>query len=243
MARLNSNEELWVACSEMGIIRDVAAGASTATDAAASAGDTTLSVLDETGFSADDLIRVGGGSTMEIMKVASTAAGEITLADELVFDHESGAAVVEVSKVNVGDVSDDGITRDNEVETTEIRAATQAGTYASLVTNVNGRVSANLLCHSMENLMLSLGIDEANIRGTGAVADPYIADLTFDQIGTLANHACYFTGALNDGTTVEIQGWGVEFEGNQSITYVRGGSVTLPLAMNVKHLRYYVPGI
>jgi len=241
MARLNTNEELWVAVSEFGIFRDAAAGGSTVLSAAGSAADTSLTVSDETGFAANDMIRVSGGSGMEVHQVDTTGAGTITLKDELVFDHLNGAAVIEVVRVDIGDITDDGVTRDTEVETSEIRAATQAGTYATLVTNVNGRVSANLLNHSMENLLLSLGIDEANIRGTGTSGDPFIADITFNDIGTLANHACYFVGALNDGTTVEIHGWGVEFESNQSVTYVRGGSVSLPCAMKVSHLRYHVP--
>lgn len=241
MARLNTNEELWVAVSTFGIIRDAAAGGSTTLSAAASATDTTLTVADETGFAAGDYLRVSGGSGMEIHRIESATTGSITLKDQLVFDHLNGAAVEEVTKVDIGDITDDGVTRDTEVETSEVRAATQAGTYATLVTNVNGRVSANLLCHSLENVLLSLGIDEANIRGTGTAGDPYIADLTFNDIGTLANHACYFNGALNDGTTVEIHGWGVEFESNQSVTYIRGGTVSLPCAMKVSHLRYYVP--
>jgi hypothetical protein len=243
MARKNTNEELWTVVSQFGILRDATAGTpgDTTTDAAASAGDALVSVVSETNFTAGDWIRIDGGNKMEVQQVLSTAAGQLNLEDELAFAHLSGVAVKELLRVDIGDITDDGVVRDTEVETAEVRAATTAQKYAELVTNVSGQVSANLLNHSPENLLASLGIAETELRGTGTTADPWIADLTFDSVGTVINEAVYFTGALNDGTTVEIQGWGAEWEGTQSVTYVRGGTVSLPIVADVKHFRYYVP--
>lgn len=245
MARKNTNEELWTVCSEFGVLRDATAGTpgDTTTDAAASAGDTSISVVSETDFSVGDWIRIDGGNKMEVQKVLTTAAGTINLEDQLAFDHVSGIAVKELERVILGDITDDGVTRDTEVETAEIRAATQAGTYATLTVNVSGQISAALLNHSPENLLASLGIAETELRGTGGTSDPWITDIDFNNIGTVINEALYLTGAMNDGTTVEIQGWGVEWEGTQSINYVRGGTVSLPVVANVKHFRYYMPAV
>jgi hypothetical protein len=245
MPRKNTNEELWTVCSEFGVLRDAVGGTpgTTTTDEAHLAGVSVINVVDETDFTAGDWIRIDGGNKMEIQKVTSVAAGAITIDDQIVFDHVTGIAVTELVRVILGDITDDGVTRDTEVETAEIRAATQAGTYATLTVNVSGQISASLLNHSPENLLASLGIAETELRGTGTTGDPWITDIDFNNVGTTINEGLYLIGAMNDGTTVEIQGWGVEWEGTQSIQYVRGGTVSLPVVANVKHFRYYMPAV
>lgn len=245
MPRKNTNEELWTVCSEFGVLRDssTTTPGDTLTDTAHAAGVSAVNVADETDFTAGDWIRVDGGNKMEIQKVTSVAAGIITIDDQLAFDHVTGIAVKELDRVILGDITDDGVTRDSEVETAEIRAATQAGTYATLTVNVSGQITASLLNHSPENLLASLGIAESEVRGAGTSGDPYVTDIDFNNIGTVINEGLYLIGAMNDGTTVEIQGWGVEWEGSQSINYVRGGTVSLPVVANVKHFRYYMPAV
>lgn len=243
MARLNTSDELWVAVSEAGFFTDETAGTpgSTTSDAAYSAGDTVISVTSEANFGAGDLIRVGTANEMEIQIVESTAAGSITLESALAFAHVSGIPVVEQQRVNLGDISDDGVTRESSVERTEIRAATQAGVYATLVTNASARVSWNLLNHSLENVMFALGMDESNISGAGSAADPWVADINPDNFNELTNIAVYFTGSLRDGTTFEIQGWNCDFDPNLTITYLRGQAVSIPFAADIQHLRYLSP--
>jgi hypothetical protein len=242
MARINSSDELWTVISEVGVIRDAAAGESDTLNAAASAGATTLTETTGTNaWAAGDILRVGTGSAAEVAIVDSYTTPTITLVSALMNDHAAGEPVVEQVKVNIGAIADDGVNRENAVETTEIRAATQAGIFATLTTSVSGRISFNILTHSLENVLLSMGIDEANITGTGTAADPYVADINFDDIGTLTNHAIYFTGARKDGTTVQIEAWAADFDGNQTVNYLRGQQVTLPLAAAVQAFRYYEP--
>ena len=244
MARLNTNEELWVACSEAGFIRTPATpSGNTTTDAVLAAGDSVMSVVSETGFATDDILRVSSGNEMEIGFVETVAAGSITLKSNIAFAHLSGVVVTSMERVNLGAVSDDGITRESSVERTEIRAATQAGVYATLITNANARIAWNLLNHSMENVLWALGMDETNISGAGTSADPTVADIDPDLFDELQNVAVYFAGSLKDGTTIEIQGWDADFDPNQSITYLRGQAVTLPFAADVKHIRYYDPSL
>jgi len=242
MARINSSDELWTVISEVGIIRDVAAGESDTLGTLAAAGATTLTEATGTNaWAAGDLLRIGTGSDAEVAIVEAYSTPTITLVSETMKEHAALEPLVEQAKVNIGAIADDGVNRENAVETTEIRAATQAGIYATLTTSVSGRISFNLLTHSMENVLLSMGIDEANISGTGVVADPFVADINFDLIGTLNNHAVYFTGARKDGTTVQIEAWAAEFDGNQTVTYLRGQQVTLPFAAAVQAFRYYEP--
>jgi hypothetical protein len=242
MARLNTSDELWVSVSEAGFFTDeTTTPGNTTSDAAYSAGDTVLSVVAETNFAADDLVRIGSGNEMEIGIIESTAAGSLTLESGIAFAHASGIPLVEQQRVNLGDISDDGVTRESSVERTEIRAATQAGVYATLVTNASARVSWNMLNHSLENVMFALGIDEAGISGAGSAGDPFIADLNPDDFNELTNIGVYFTGTLRDGTTIEIQGWNCDFDPNLTITYLRGQAVTIPFAADIQHLRYLSP--
>jgi hypothetical protein len=241
MARLNTSDELWAAVSEAGFLRDVSGGESD-TISAVSAGAVSLTEVTGTNaWSAGDYLRIESGSALEVAIVEAYSTPTITLVSPLAFDHPAGSAVVEQEKVNLGAVADDGINRENAVERTEIRAVTQAGIYATLVTSVSGRISFNLLNHSMENVLAAMGIDEANIGGTGVAADPYIGDVDFNKIDELLNHSIYFTGALKDGTTIQVEAWNAEFDGNQTVTYLRGQAVTLPFAADVRHFRYLQP--
>jgi hypothetical protein len=243
MPRLNTSDELWVAVSSAGFVTDETAGTpgSTTSDAVYSAGDTVLSVVSETNFATGDLVRLATGSSMEIAIVESTAAGSLTMESGIAFAHASGIVLVEQQRVDLGDISDDGVTRESSVERTEIRAATQAGTYATLVTNANARLGWNLLNHSLENVMFALGIDESNITGAGTAADPYISDINPDNFNELTNIAIYFAGSLRDGTTVEVQGWNCDFDPNATISYLRGQAVSIPFAADVQHIRYLMP--
>jgi hypothetical protein len=243
MARKNTNEELWLEVSAAGVYRDLTAGATGTIDtqAAAAQSDVVLGTGEGSSFSTGDIIRIGGGNVAEWAEVESIATDTLTLVSLLAFTHEVGEAVVEQESVDLGAVSEDGITRETTVERTEIRAATQASAYANLTTSVGQRLTWNLLNHSLENVMICLGLDEANIHGAGSAADPDVADLIADDMGGLANHALWFTGALNDGSDFEIQGWAAEFDPNQTLTYLRGQAVLLPIAADIQHIRYITP--
>ena len=242
MARINSSDELWTVISEVGVIRDVSGGESDTLNAVVSAGATSLTEATGTNaWAAGDILRVGTGSDAEVGIVEAYSTPTITLVSTVMNDHAAAEPIVEQEKINIGAIADDGVNRENAVEQTEIRASTQAGIFATLTTSVTGRISFNLLTHSLENVLLSMGIDEGNITGTGVVADPYVADVIFDNIGTLNNHAIYFTGARKDGTTLQIEAWACEFDGNQTVTYLRGQQVTLPMAAAVQAFRYYEP--
>jgi len=245
MARKNTNEELWLEISAAGVYRDEATPGESTLASAVSAGATDVDVQTGEGanFATDDWVRIGSGGGFELAKVLSIATDTLTLYGAVAFDHAADVYIGTMEKVDLGAVSEDGITRDTSVERTEIRAATQATPYATLVANVNQRLSWNLLNHSNENVLMALGMDEAAITGTGVAADPYIIDVIANDMGSVINHALWFTGALKDGTTFEIQGWGCDFDPNQTLNYLRGQAVLLPIAADVQHIRYYNPAI
>ena len=80
MSRINSNDELWTVVSEVGIIRDVAAGESDTLNALASAGTTSLTETTGTNaWAAGDLLRIGTGSDAEVAIVEAYSTPTITL--------------------------------------------------------------------------------------------------------------------------------------------------------------------
>jgi hypothetical protein len=240
MARLNTSDELWTAVSSAGFLRDETTSPGDSTlNGAANAGQKVATVNSETNFAIGDIIRVGSGNTMEIGIIDTLTP--LTLESNLAFNHADAEVVKEQERVDLGDISDDGVTRESSVERTEIRAATQAGTYATLVTNATARLGFNLLNHNLENVLFALGIDETGISGTGVAGDPYIADINPDNFNELTNIAIYFAGSLRDGTDIEIQGWNCDFDPNATISYLRGQAVSIPFAADVQHIRYLSP--
>lgn len=243
MARKNTNEELWLEVSAAGIYRDAATPGSGLLTVLAAAGqaDLVLDTGEGAAFSVGEVVRISSGNLAEFATIETIVVETLTLNSFLAFSHAIGIAVEAQDEIDLGAVSDDGITRETTVERTEIRAVTQATAYANLVASVSQRITWNLLNHSLENVMIALGMNEADIHGAGTQIDPSVADLTADNMEQLLNQCIWFRGALKDATTFEIQGWAVEWDANQTLTYLRGQAVLLPMAADVQHIRYITP--
>lgn len=243
MPRTNTNAELFAELDRVGVIRDVSSGVETTiATAAVDEGDTEIEVADGTGLAAGDLLRIGTGAVQEVAVIEGVVDDTITLVSELAYDHAIGEDVVEQERTVLGDVTDDGVGTELQIGRSQINAATQKERYAFLDEYVNGRVTFGVLNHSIENLLASLGIDEANIHGAGSAADPYVADETPDDINAVENQSFYFTGSLKNGTVVEVQLWRTSVDANRAIQYVRGGDGNpIPFAVDYGHRRTISP--
>lgn len=242
MTRKNTNEELWVAVSEVGVLRDGGAGTGTLAVAAANGdGTLTLGTGEGSDYAANDYIRVGSGNLTEVWAVESVATDVVTIRGEIVFPHAIGDAHNEQVKVNLGDISEDGVTRETTSDRQEFRVATQAGIYATLLVSSGLRLSWNLVNHSLENVLASLGIPESVLGGTGTTADPFTAPVDPDTFDTVTDESLYFAGSLEDGTTVEIRGCNAQYDANQTMTYARGNPALLPMLCDVSLLVYLSP--
>ena len=244
MARLNSSDELWTEVTEGGFIKDqpTTPASSTIATTALIVGDTAVEVAAASTFANDDLIRIGTGSSMEVGQIeAGGGTTSLTLYSGVVLAHAIGEPVFEQVKVDLGDISEDGVTRETSVDRNEFRVATQAGNYAVLISNAGARISWNLVNHSLENVLASLGIDETNITGAGSAADPFVGHVDPDAFNELLNHSLYFIGALKDGTQYEIRGFNCDFDANQTMTYARGNPALLPMAADVQRFVYITP--
>lgn len=244
MARTNTNAELFKELDQVGVIRDVSSGASGSVNTATVKGDTTI-VLgsgEGTNFAEDDYIRVGTGKTQEVAQIESIAADTLTLVSALAYAHSAAESVVEQEKVQIGDLTDDGISTATEIGRSQVNSATSREFYAMLDEYFKGQTTFSVLNHSLENLLASLGIDEDNVHGSGTSADPSVADETPDDINGVENQSWYFTGTLNNGTAVEVQLWRCSVDGNRSIQYVRGGDGSpIPFTVDYGHRRTLQP--
>lgn len=242
MARLNTNEELWVAVSEVGVLRDGGTGAGTLASAASNGdGSVTLDTGEGSAYAANDYIRIGSGNTTEVWQVESVATDTVTIRGSIVFEHAAGTVHNEQVKTNLGDISEDGVTRETTSDRQEFRVATQAGVYATLLVSSGLRLSWNLVNHSLENVLASLGVPESVLAGTGTAADPYTAPIDPDTFDTVTGESLYFAGSLEDGTTIEIRGCNAQYDANQTMTYARGNPALLPMLADVSLLIYLSP--
>lgn len=237
MARTLTNAELFdrVKTVYVGRTPDSPSG-DTTTDTALSDGDTTVSVADETGFSDGDYVRIHKNEDLEFHEVASTSSGQITLVSPIAFDHDSGVVVKSQERVELGEVTDDGINVEGNPTRNEITVATQKRPYAWLLQMMGRQMTFDLENYNLENLALALGIDEGNITGSGTASDPHVlhenaADMMADNQRTLI-----FEGALKDGTIVEVRGFHARMDPTRTLNLVSGQGVPVPFSADVHHV-------
>lgn len=243
MPRANNPSEVFARLDEAGYIRDVDAGASTtlSNDVTGDSSTKTLEVGDASGFEVDDLVRIETGTRMEVQKVNAidTAASPqtITLDSQVAYDHASGDAVVEQEKVVLGDVTDDGVTEDVTADRNEITVATRSSVYTRLINQVDARIEFSVQNLNVENYLISVGITDANVTGTGGVDDKNQAVRDgAEVISGLSDISIYFMGTMDDGDTVEVQGWNALIDPNVTSTYDTGSGAPVPIAADVSTL-------
>lgn len=223
------------AVSEVGRYADQATTpGNTTTDAAQTAGDTVLSVADETNFAADEFLRIGSGENQEVHEIASTAVGQITIKTPLLFDQPSGAAVVEKVETNMGHVGEAGVTYDLTEDEFELNAATSAQALTTKTVRTRGTLGWPGLNWSMEAVAASFGIDPTKVSGSGTAADPHQLGLIADNFNGLKNDGLYMKGVLEGGANIVIRAFNVKYDLNKSATFSRNAAAELPLSGRYK---------
>jgi hypothetical protein len=245
MARINTNAELWHVLTEFGYMYD-STGAATNLTSTVAAGSSSLSVAGTTQFStgAQEYIRIGPSGGSEVGRVETFTTVAITLVSQTALDHSSGTILGPVQilqRVNLGDISDAGVTLDVETDRTPINVATRRHRYATHTAHSNYRGSVQLENISMENLLTAMGIDESLLHGAGTVADPTVADWTPDLIDSVDPVAFYAVGALKDGTVVEVQWFDCDWDPTKTWTIARGQDAPLDFAFDAQWMRIINP--
>lgn len=217
-----------------GVIKDVSGGASTTLDAGEPAGETSISVADETGFLADDYVRIGSGDTLEVGQVASTSAGTIVLKTGLRYAQANGVALVEQEKIDMGHVGEAGL----DIGVSEDIFEAGAATSPKVLVRKTTRITQNFVWPAMEwtasMIAHAFGIPQASVLGSGTAADPYVIALDGDAIKSVTNVSLYAECTREDADIVEFQGWNLTPDLNKSWNVSRNSTAELPFGGDVK---------
>jgi hypothetical protein len=168
----------------------------------------------------------------------------ITLHSQIAFAHSTGTIlgpVAPITRTNLGDISDSGVTLEVETDRTPINVATRRHRYATHTAHSNYRGSVQLENISMENLLTCMGMPETGLHGAGTVADPTVVDWLPDLIDTVDPTAFYAVGALKDGTVVEVQWFDCDWDPTKTWTIARGQDAPLDFGFDAQHMRILNP--
>jgi len=242
MARTNTNAELWKALSQFGKMVDSTGSVlSTTLSSSEAEGQTTISVVSTTNASSNDYIRVGASGSMDVAQIETNTTVAITLKSQLAYSHASGATVKELTRVDLGDLSDDGVDETVTHDRTAINVATRRHTYDYDTAHTDYQVTVALENLSDQNRLAVVGIADSNLHGAGTTADPQVADWTPADIDTENPVHFWARGTLGNGNTVEVQWWDCRVDASKSSKFARGQDAPHTLVFNAQHIRWLNP--
>jgi hypothetical protein len=243
MARLNTNAEVWSVLTQFGVMRDstgFTALALSTVDEAAGSTAVTLSAASTT-LSTGDYIRIGPTGGAEIAKVSALSTDTITLSWPLGETKSAGTAVALVTRVDLGDLTDDGVALEIQTEFNTINAGTQRNAYVHHVAHTDAVANIGLENISWENLLASVGDLESNIAGSGTAANPTVVHWLPDNFDTVKPIAFWCRGALKDGTGVELIFHDCDIDPAKTMTLSRGQDAPLNLAVYPRFISWLKP--
>lgn len=241
MPRLNTNAELWSHLSTFYYYHDSTAGVSTTIDAAVAVGGSTASVAASATGAVGAYCRLGPSGGADLVRIESGSSIAFTALSQFAYAHSSGEALVQQIETDLGDLSDAGVNLEVQTDRTRIDAATQRHRYAWHVAHSDYVCTVQFENLSMENWLVSMGIDESNVHGAGSSGDPYVADWTPDDIDTLDPLHFAAEGARKDGTTVRVEFWDCDIDPGKTMALARGQDAPLQLAFSARHIRILEP--
>jgi len=242
MARSNTNAELWSALSQFGMMDDsTSSPMSTTLSSSEAEGQTVLSVVITTNGSSHDYFRVGASGNSEVAQIETATTVAITCKSAIAYAHASGEEVVELTRTDLGDVSDDGVQWEVVADRTRIDAATQRHAYGHHINHTEYRVTVALENLSNENMATIMGIKESLNHGAGTAADPTVVDWTPDDIDGIDPLHFWARGTLKNGTTIEMQAWDCDVDPSKTFTIARGQDAPGQIVFNARHIRWLNP--
>jgi hypothetical protein len=251
MARLNTNAELWSHLSNFYVLWDSTSGVSTTVDSTgvdiAATASTMPTSASATGLSTGvSYIRVGarGGAIWALVDAGTTGAGgtgTITARSQWAEAITDNEPVVEQVKTDLGDISDAGISLDVTSDMTTINVATQRHAYAHHVAHTDYACTVQLENLSIENLLVSMGMNDSNLHGAGTTADPNVADWLSANIDTINPLAFLAEGTRKDGTNMSVEFWDCDFDPAKTIAIARGQDAPVEFTFFARVIRWKHP--
>ncbi len=240
MARLNTNAELWKAITQFGAMIDsTGTFLSTTLSAAEAVGQSAIGVAAVTNGVASDYVRIGDDDNYEVAQIEATAAGpSFTVKTPIAYAHDAAEAMIELQRIDLGDVSDDGLSVEPIVDRERIDFATRRhyGDYNIRHTDFRGTVNLENL--SPENMAIVMGQPDSGVLGAGTTADPSVTDWTPDNFDTIDPIHFWGRGTLGNGQTVEVQMWDVRIDPSKTVQLARGQDAPMQLSFNPSHVRW-----
>ena len=193
-------------------------------------GDADVTVSAVTNFTAADYCAVIGSGGSQMHKVGAIAGSVITFAWKNALAHIAGARVVELVEVPLGHISEQGLTFGASLPLTPVKAATSRTPIAYMSEPGEMNVSFSLLEAALENLLFAAGATET-LLGTGTAADPHVAALGQDTLGSQGFQVIRMKGTRFDAKTVWMDFVDAKTEVNLSATIGSGQPTGFPATM------------
>lgn len=234
MARLNTNAEVFHRLTEVGVVDDVSGGGSSTLAASAAVNAGSISVTASTNFAVNDKIRIARKEYNQITAISGAGPYTFTLKRNLEYAHASGAAVVEVADVPIGEVSSEGVMFDSQTEETPLKVGTQRGVYLYMPGGTDQSFKFSMANFSLENLAETFGLNPATyITGAGTSGNPYILTLNTANFASQPERCWYFIGLREDAMIIRAEFWQAKVYAAQTQVKVTTGEPTL-LPINLR---------
>lgn len=243
MPRLNTAAEVWSRLTQFGYMYDSTVAGFVNTTLSSTVGTSGASLTVAAGSTAKDgsYIRIGPNGGASVAQIESGTSVAFTLKSQIGEIHSTGEAVVELRRIDLGPTSDDGVSLEVQSERTTVNFGTQRHAGVHHVAHTDYQCQVGLEALSLENMMVSLGINENRVHGAGSTADPYVADWTPDNIDEVKPLHFWARGALHDGSVVEVQFWDCDFDPAKTMALARGRDAPLGFTFNARHIRILDP--
>lgn len=213
------------------LVRDTpSGGAVTTLTGNAASGQPVVAVTSATGIAIGDVLRIGTGEELELGKVLSIAALNITLVDNLVNNHIAGENVVEQTVYDLGDVTGDGANIAWAGSQNDVSVSTRRVVFTQLIGYVSAQATLSVPTMTIFNIIAALGIPLANVVGTGTPTSPFHLATDGNEFNTDINQSLILMSVLGDGTVMREELWGVDADyTGLAITLNRGSPTMVPM--------------
>lgn len=232
MPRTNSIDEVFQYLTTMyKFVEATGTHGSTTTTEAITADMADTDIVSNSNIANGDFILISGSGGVEISAVGTTGATNLTWDRPLQIAQDSGALVVEATRIDVGHVGEEGVTFGGTQTITPINAATSRTPLGYIIQSAELTFSVPLLGTNNLNLQTVFGATEGE-QGAGTPSDPYVVVVDGNTIGTQGLSGWRAVGSLYGGEIIEIDFLGVTVEINVSRNI--GGTAVTGYTLNAK---------
>jgi hypothetical protein len=232
MPRQNSIDEVFQYLTTMyKFVEKTGTHGSTTASEAITADMADTDVASETNFANGDFVLISGSGGVEISNAATVSAGNLAWDRPVQIAQDTGATIVEASRIDVGHIGEEGVTFGGTQTITPINAATSRTPLGYIIQAAELTFSVPMLGTNNLNLQSVFGVTEGE-QGAGTPSDPYVAVIDGNTIGTQGLSAWRAVGSLYGGEIIEIDFLGVTVEINVSRNI--GGTAVTGYTLNAK---------